>query len=88
MADREALHLLAVPSAGEQNLGRQGALLAHTEIVKSGSSIVTVGGHDHWGERYGARRLLSSAVLSCGQGEGRDGDRPQIAVLFTTLRTA
>ena len=83
MVDRQALHLLAVPGAGEQNLGRQGALLAHTEIVQSGSSVVAIGGHDHWAERYGARRLLSSVVLSCGQGEGRDGDLPRkIAVLF------
>ena len=77
MADRQALHLLAVPCTGEQNLRRQGALLAHTKIFQSGSSVVAVGGHDHWAERYGARRLLSSAVLPCGQGKGRDGDRPQ-----------
>jgi transposase len=58
------------------NLGRQGALLARTKIVQSGSSVVAVGGHDHWTERYCSRRLLSTAVLPCRQGKGRDGDRP------------
>ena len=73
VADRQALHLLAVPGTGQQNLRRQGALFAYTEILQSGSCTIAAGGHDHRAERYGARSILSSAVLSCGQVEGRDG---------------
>ena len=41
------------------------------------SRTVAVGRHYGWAKRYGARSILSAAVLTCGQGEGRDGDRPQ-----------
>ncbi|MGY4356343.1 hypothetical protein ACVWZR_005404 [Bradyrhizobium sp. i1.3.1] len=37
---------------------------------------VAAGSHYGWAKRYGARGILS-AVLTCGQGEGRDGDRSQ-----------
>lgn len=77
MADRQALHFLAVPGAEQQNLRWQGALFAHAEIVESGCCAVAAGGHDYRTERHGARSLLSSAILSRGQGEGRHCDRPQ-----------
>lgn len=73
----QALNLLAVSRTGEQNLRRQGAFFAYTEIFQAGGCAIAAGGHDHRAERYGARRILSSAVLSCRQGEGRDGDRSQ-----------
>lgn len=61
---------------------RGSALHTHVKIIQPGSSAVAGGGHDYRAERYGARSILSSAVLSCRQGEGRDGDRRKIAVLF------
>jgi hypothetical protein len=46
MAECQALHLLAVPCAGQQNLWRQGVILTHTEIVQSGSRTVAVGSNN------------------------------------------
>ena len=66
MAERQALHLLALPCTRQQNLRRQGALFAYAEIIQSGSRTAAAGGHDHRAEQYGARSILSSAVLSCG----------------------
>ena len=42
MAEREALHLLALPCTGQQDLGWQGAIFTHTQIVQSGSPVVAV----------------------------------------------
>jgi hypothetical protein len=77
MAERQALHLLALPRTWQQDLWRQGAVLAYTEVLQSSSRAVAAGSHYGWAKRYGARGILSSAFLACGQGEGRDGDRPQ-----------
>src|ERR1700731_2651950 len=77
MAECQALHFLAVPCTRQQNLWRQGVVLAHTEIVQSGSRTVAVGSNNRRAERYGARSILSPTVVTCGQVKGGDGDRPQ-----------
>jgi hypothetical protein len=77
MAERQALHLLAVPCTRQPNLWRQGVVLAHTEIIQSGSRTVAVGSHNRRAERHGGRRILSPASLTRGQVKGGDGDRPQ-----------
>src|SRR5665213_2206863 len=59
MADRQALHFLALPGTGKQNLRRQGALFANAEIIQPGSCVVATGRHGYRAERYGARRILS-----------------------------
>jgi hypothetical protein len=51
------------------------------------STPSTVSSHNRGTERYRDWRILSSAVLTCGQVEGCDRDRRKIAVLFyNTLR--
>ena len=77
MAERQALHLMALPRTWQQDLRRQGTIFTHTQIVQSGSRAVAVSSHNRGTERYGAWRILSSAVLTCGQVEGCDRDRPQ-----------
>jgi hypothetical protein len=77
MAERQAIHVLALPCTRQQDLRRQGAVFAYTAVLQSGSSSVAVGGYYRRAERHGARRILSSAVLTRRQSEGRDGDGPQ-----------
>jgi transposase len=77
VAERQALHLLALPRTRQQNLRRQGAIFTHAEIFQPGSRTTAVGSHNRGAERYGARSILSPAVLTRGQVEGGDGDRPQ-----------
>ena len=66
MAECQALHFLAVPCTRQQNLWRQGVVLAHTKILQSCSRTVAVGGNNRRAERYGTRRILSPTVLTCG----------------------
>src|SRR5258708_25985424 len=77
MAECQALHFLAVPCTRQQNLWRQGVVLAHTEILQSGSRTVAVGSNNRRAERYGARSILSPTVLTCGKVKGGYSDRPQ-----------
>lgn len=77
MAERQALHLLAVPCARQQNLWWQGAFFTYPKVFESGSRTVAAGSHNRWQKRYSARHILSSASLMSGQVESRDGDRPQ-----------
>ena len=51
MAEHQALHLLALPRTGQQDLRRQGAVLTHAEILQPGSrtlrlAATTVGRSD------------------------------------------
>lgn len=73
----QALHLLALPRAWQQDLWWQGTVLAYTEVLQSSSRAVAAGSHYGSAKRYGARGILSSAVLTRWQGDGRDGDRSQ-----------
>ena len=78
MADRQALHILALPRTRQQNLRRQGALFAHAEIIQPGGCAAAASGHDHRTERYGPRSIfVSSIILSRRQSKGCDCDRPQ-----------
>src|SRR5947209_6795811 len=77
MAERQALYFLALPRTRQQNLRRQGAVFTHTQIVQSSGRAAAAGRHYGWAKRHGAWGILSSAVLTCGEGEGGDGDRPQ-----------
>ena len=87
MAKRQALHLLALPCTGQQDLRRQGAVFTHTEIVQSGSRTVAVGSHNRRAERYGARSILSPTVLAWGKSKAVTATARKIAVLFyNTLR--
>jgi hypothetical protein len=57
MAERQALHLLALPRTRQQDLRWQGAVLTHTAIIKSGSRTVAAGRHYDRAERYSARTV-------------------------------
>ena len=88
MAKRQALHLLALPRTGQQNLRRQGAVFADTEIFQSGSGTVAAGGHDR---RDGARRRSEHFTAGCPRGWAKPkavtATARKIAVLFyNTLR--
>ncbi|MES0070283.1 IS110 family transposase [Mesorhizobium sp. M0074] len=62
-----------------------GRCYLHAEIIQPGSSAVAVGGHDY---RYGAQSILSSAVLSCRQSEGRDATARKRSCSTTPSATA
>ena len=59
------------------NLRRQSALFAHPQIVQSGSRVAAVSRDEHWAQRHGTRSILSTAILPCRQGRGRNRYRPQ-----------
>ena len=87
MAEHQALHLLALPRTGQQDLRRQGAVLTHAEILQPGSrtlrlAATTVGRSDTaLGAFY--RRLSSRA----GKSKAVTATARKIAVLFyNTLR--
>ena len=58
MAERQALHLLALPRTQQQNLQRQGAIFTHAEILQPGGRTTAVGSHNRGAERYDARSIL------------------------------
>src|SRR5205823_1784355 len=49
-------------------------LSSRTRIIQSGSCAVATGGNVHRTERYGTGSILSTAIFTCRQSKGRDGD--------------
>ena len=77
LAQQQALHLLALPGARQQDLRWQGAVLPDAPVGKSGGGTSAAGGRDDWQDGDGAGRLLSAPVDADRQGQSRHGNRPQ-----------
>jgi hypothetical protein len=81
LADRQALHLLALPRTGQQDLRRQGTIFAYTKIIQSGGGVAASRGH-HVGRAF-YRRL----ALRAGKPKAVTATARKIAVVFyKTLR--
>ena len=77
MAERQALHLLAWPGAAQQDLRREGSVLANAPFRQPGGVAVAAGGGDGRPHRHGAGRLLPPVVRARRQGQGRHRHGPQ-----------
>jgi len=72
-----ALHLLAWPGAAQQDLRREGSVLANAPFRQPGGVAVAAGGGDGRPHRHGAGRLLPPVVRARRQGQGRHRHGPQ-----------
>ena len=83
MAERQALHLVAVSGARQQDIGGQGAVVAHPTIREPRRIAPASRRRDHWPDRHGAGSLLPAIVDARRQGQGRhrDGEENCGAVL-------
>ena len=78
VAQFQALHFVALPGSGQQDLRGQGALLAHSTILKSSGLIAALGGHRRGAHGHGARGVLPSPFSAGRQGQGDHGDCSEI----------
>src|SRR5688500_13729850 len=79
MAKRQALHLVALAGAAQQDLRREGPVLANASFRQPGGVAVAAGGGDGRTHRHGAGRLLPPVVRARRQGPAT---ARKIAVLF------
>jgi len=70
-------NFLALPSAEQQDLRRQGALVAHVPLWKPGGVTAAAGRSDGRTNRHGPGRLLPAALGAYRQGQGGHRDRAQ-----------
>ena len=77
LAECETLYLLALPSAEQQDLRRQGALVAHAPLWEPGGGTAAAGRSDGRTNRHGPGRLLPAALGAYRQGQGGHRDRAQ-----------
>src|SRR3954469_23355678 len=66
-----ALHVVAWPGAAQQDLRREGSVLANAPFRQPGGIAVAAGGSNGRTHRHGAGRLLPPVVSACRQGQGR-----------------
>ena len=87
MAKREALYIMALPRAWQQNIGRQVAVIANAALLQPGRSPIAPGGGYARAERHGARSILSAPLGTVGKQKAVTATARKIAVLFyNTLR--
>jgi transposase len=76
-----ALHLVAWPGAAQQDLRREGPVLANAPFRQPGGVAVAAGGGDGRPHRHGAGRLLPPVVRARRQGRHRHGPQDRGALL-------
>ena len=77
LAKRQTLHFLAMPGAGQQDLGGQGAFVANAAIRQQSRGAAEAGRGDRRPHADGAGRLLSTALRTRRQGQSGDRNRTQ-----------
>jgi transposase len=76
-AKHQALYLLALPRAEQQDLRWQGALLAHAPLGEPGRGAPEARCSDDGSNRHRPGGLLPAALRTYRQGQGDHRDRPQ-----------
>src|SRR4051794_13519382 len=66
-----AKHFTSWPGAAQQDLRREGSVLANAPFRQPGGIAVAAGGSNGRTHRHGAGRLLPPVVSACRQGQGR-----------------
>src|ERR1039458_4615316 len=77
MAERKALHVLALSSARQQDIGWQGFVVANKTVGKPSRVAFATGRRDHWAHRDSAGSVLPEALRPRWQSESRHRHRAQ-----------
>ena len=68
----EALHVVALPGARQQDIRRQAAVVAHPALLQPSCSTLALGRHDDRAQRHCFGRVLSTPVIPDWQAKGGD----------------
>ena len=73
----KTLYVLVMLGTGQQDIGRQAAVVEDASIVEPRSGTTSSGGNHHRPEWYRTGSVLPQAVGTCRKGQGSGGDRAQ-----------
>src|SRR5258705_10310481 len=77
MAEREALHLMAMPGPQQQDLGWKDLVIPNPTVWQSCGGPSPIGRRHRGSNRYRLGGVLSTTVCPYRKGQGGNGNRPQ-----------
>ena len=77
MTEHEALHVLALPSAQQQDIGWQGIIVANKTLKQSRRVAFAIGRDNGRAHRDRAGSLLPEALRPCRKGQSGHRNRAQ-----------
>jgi hypothetical protein len=77
VAERQTLHVLALPCPGQQDIRRQASVFSDPTILQPGRSSLAAGRNYDRAQRHGFGRVLSAIVIPDRQAKGGHGHRSE-----------